>query len=62
MMTERTVYCEKCGFDVTESEIEDECPYWECDGAAALKVRNTGDALGQVLAEALKAGDVEGKN
>lgn len=58
-MTERTVWCDKCGFEVTETDIEERCPYWECDGEAAMRVRDTGDALGQVLADALKVADCE---
>jgi len=57
-MTERTEhrFCIACGYHI---EPHDECKYVECP--MRNPIRDTGDALGQVLADALKATNGEPK-
>lgn len=53
-MTERAVWCERCGYRCDPDAATTECFYWDCP-LPLTRVRNTGDELGQVLGEALRA-------
>lgn len=48
------MWCDLCGQEVTKDEAEELCSYWDCP-VDKINVVDTGDALHQVLGEALKA-------
>lgn len=53
MIDQNAIWCEKCGYHVGQAWIDDqECPFWECP-LDKPRVVDTGDALHQILGEAL---------